>query len=210
VIDVGVADGTPEIYDVFSDAYFLLVEPLVEFEPLLQETLRSVRGSYVLAAAGAEPGDIPFHMHTDHMNGSSLYRETMGSVADGKEITVPMIRIDDLCAERKLEAPFLIKVDVQGAELLVLEGCPETLRQSEVVVLEVSLFEFMSGAPQLYDVLHYMKQRGWVAYDIIPGWNRPLDGALGQVDIAFVKEHGVFRSNHAYSSVQQLADVFRS
>ena len=34
-------------------------------------------------------------------------------------------------------------------------------------MLEGSLFEFMKGAPQLYDVVSYMKGRGYVAYDIV-------------------------------------------
>lgn len=70
--------------------------------------------------------------------------------------------------------------------------------------MEVSLFEFMVGAPQFHEVISYMKNRDFVAYDIIHGWNRPLDNALGQVDVVFVKDKGMFRSDHSFATVEQM------
>ena len=174
----------------------MLVEPLKDFEEDIKSTLTQRRGSYVNAAAGSETGTVSFYKHLNHLSGSSLYRETMGIEADGQEITVPMVRLDDTIKEKFLHGPYLIKIDAQGAELEVLDGFRESLPETEVVVLEVSMFEFMKGAPQFYDVVYYMKQRNFAAYDIILGWNRPLDDALGQVDIVFVKENGIFRENH--------------
>jgi hypothetical protein len=56
----------------------------------------------------------------------------------------------------------------------------------------------MKGAPIFDEVVAYMKTIGFVAYDIIHGWYRPLDNALGQVDILFVKENSFLRSDHRY------------
>jgi FkbM family methyltransferase len=204
VVDVGVASGTPELYTAFPSSYFLLIEPLKEFEPCLKSILSRYNGSYILAAAGANSGKARFNVHEGNLGGSSLYKETMGAERDGYEITVPLLRIDDVLKEKELEGPYLIKADVQGAELEVLEGAQQSLNQTEVVVLEVSLFEFMKGAPQFFDVISYMKDRCFVAYDIILGWNRPLDNALGQVNIVFVKEEGMFRQDHSYAAIEQV------
>lgn len=210
VIDVGVASGTPELYKNFPDAYFVLIEPLKEFESDLNAICRRYNGSYVLAAAGSSPGEATFNVHKNHLDGSSLHKEIMGTEADGYEVTVPIVRIDDVIKEKSLAGPYLIKVDVQGAELSALGGAPEALLGAEVVVLEVSMFEFMVGAPQFYEVVLYMKERGFVAYDIIHGWNRPLDNALGQIDIVFVKEKGMFRRDHSYSTVEHMKAMFGS
>lgn len=204
IIDVGVASGTPELYAAFPDSYLLLIEPLKEFESDLIAILRQHRGSYVLAAAGPKTGEATFNVHRNQLTGSSLHKETMGAEADGYEVKVQLLRIDDVIKEKRLAGPYLIKVDVQGAELSALDGAQQALQEAEVVVLEVSLFEFMVGAPQFYDVVFYMKERGFVAYDIIHGWNRPLDHALGQVDIVFVKERGMFRRDHSYSTIEQM------
>jgi FkbM family methyltransferase len=202
VVDIGVATGTKELYTAFPESFFLLIEPLREFESDLKQILKEYKGSYVLAAAGSSAGQMTFNVHKDHLDGSSLYKETMGAVADGYEIAVPTIRIDDILRAKELKGPYLIKIDVQGAELEALEGAQKTLLESEVVVLEVSMFEFMKGAPQFFDVVLYMKNHGFVAYDIIHGWNRPLDNALGQIDIVFVKEDGRFRQDHSYSTLE--------
>ena len=199
VVDVGVAAGTGELYRTFADAYFLLIEPLGEFESNLKSILAQYNGSYMLAAAGARPGQVTFNVHKHDLDGSSLYKSARGTDADGSEVTVPVVRIDDVVRDKELAGPYFIKADVQGAELDALDGAQETLTQTEVVVLEVSLFEFLKGAPQLFDVVSYMKERGFVVYDVILGRNRPLDNALAQVDIAFVKEDGMFRQIHRYA-----------
>lgn len=210
VIDVGVASGTPELYETFPNATFLLVEPLADFEGDIKAILQHYRGSYVIAAAGRKTGEVSFNVHDNYMHGSSLFSETMGVEADGHQITVPMVVIDDLVKDRSLAGPMLLKIDVQGGELEVLEGCGQTLGATEAVVLEVSLFEFMKGAPQFHDVVSYMKGLGFVAYDIVLGWNRPLDNALGQVDIVFVKEEGPFRRDHSFATVEQMRQEFGS
>jgi len=202
LIDAGVADATPELYESFKNASILLIEPLVEFEPFLRRVCSSYNAQYVLAAAGPAPGSATFNVHPDKF-GSSLLKEVDGASVDGVSRTVPVITIDEECAKRNLSGPYLIKVDVQGAELQVLAGAARTLRETEAVVLEVSLFGFLIGGPQFYDIVQRMKESGFVAYDIFGAHYRPLDGALAQVDMIFVREDGLFRRSHAYATPEQ-------
>ena len=75
-------------------------------------------------------------MHADKY-GSSLLREIEGPSVDGVPRQVPIITVDQACSDRNLKGPYLIKVDVQGAELQVLAGASRTLQQTEAVILEV-------------------------------------------------------------------------
>ena len=58
---------------------------------------------------------------------------------------------------------------------------------------------FRPDMPDIYDVVRYMKEKGFAIYEIFSGHNRPLDGARAQADIAFVRDNGMFRKNHQWS-----------
>jgi FkbM family methyltransferase len=208
VIDVGVADATPELYDAYRDASFLLIEPLVEFEPFLRRICSTCKAQYVLAAAGAAQGSATLYVHAAKF-GSSLLTGAEGGSADVVARTVPVVTIDEECAKRKLAGPYLIKADVQGAELEVLAGATRTLQETEAVVLEASYFCFGRGAPEFYDVVEWMKRSGFVAYDLVGATYRPLDGALAQMDVIFVREEGRFRQSHDYATPEQSAVLTR-
>ena len=92
---------------------------------------------------------------------------------------------------------------MQGNELDVVASADGIITEIQTIILEVSLFEAMVGAPQFADVVAAMKKRGFSAYDIFGGRNRPLDSALAQIDIAFVRENGLLRQTHAYASPEQ-------
>jgi hypothetical protein len=119
------------------------------------------------------------------------------------------VRVDDLVAEHGLAGPFVVKVDVEGAELQVLEGARATLEQTELVLLEVSFFRLVPGGAELADVVAWMRDAGFSAYDIYSGHLRPLDGALAQVDIAFVRTDGRFRADHRYATPEQADALYR-
>jgi len=203
VIDVGVAYETADLYREFTDAQILLIEPQVEFEPCLRKICSTYNAQYVLAAAGAEAGTAIFNVHSNQLNSSSLLKEVEGAAVDGVPREVPVVTIDQVCAEKGLTGPYLIKLDVQGAELQVLAGARKTLEETEAIHMEATLFGTMIGGPQLYDVVARMKELGFVTYDIGGFLYRPLDGALAQVDMTFVREHGCFRESHAFATPVQ-------
>lgn len=208
ILDIGVAKGTPALYSIYPDSYYYLIEPLVEFEKDMQEILQKINGEYVLAAAGSYTGEIKINVHAGHLDGSSIFKESMGKEADGDERTVQILRMDDILKTKINKETILIKLDIQGAELEALNGCKEFLESVEVVIMEVSMFQFMKDAPEFFDVVSYMKNINFVVYDIIFGWNRPLDNALGQVDLVFVREDSSLRKNHAFSTLEQLNQLY--
>ncbi len=206
VVDVGAAYGSfaNQCFPVFPKARFLLLEPLVEYQPFLEKLMATMPAAQCfVAAASAHPGELVLNVHPD-LVGSSLFLEVeQGTDVNGVPRTVRAITIDGLLKETGAKGPFLLKVDVQGAELEVLRGAERMLADTEYIVLEVSLFRFFQDGPDFHDVIEYMKSRGFVAYDISGLQYRPLDNALSQIDVAFVKEDGLFRQRHFYATTEQ-------
>jgi FkbM family methyltransferase len=77
-----------------------------------------------------------------NLTGSSILHEAEGPEADGEMRRVPMCRLDDLIENYNLQGELLLKLDVQGAELEVLEGAARLLPLSDVLILEVAMFRF--------------------------------------------------------------------
>jgi FkbM family methyltransferase len=209
---VGAAFGifTRECHKIFPDAHYLLIEPIEEYLPVLSKVVDSLsHATNVTAVVAAEDGRTFLTVHHD-LVGSSLYREVEeGTDVDGVRREVRAITLDRLVGERSAHPPFLIKIDVQGAEIDVLAGGQKTLAGTEYVLLEVSLFHFFHQGPTFCDVVAYMKSKGFVPYDVYGLQYRPLDGALSQIDIAFVKERGQFRTSHYYATPEQRAEQNR-
>jgi FkbM family methyltransferase len=207
VIDVGAATGawSIECHRVFPQARYVLLEPLAEFTPALEGVVAALGSAdHIAAAAAAEPGELTFNVHRD-LFGSSLLSEAEGPAVDGAPRTVPVVTLDAIAAERGLAGPFLLKLDVQGAELKVLSGAESLLADAVAAVLEVSFFEFFHGGPLAHEVVAWMVERGFVIYDIDDRIYRPLDGALSQANVTFVQERGPFRSDHRYATPEQRA-----
>lgn len=209
VIDVGAALGsfTRECHAVFPDAHYLLIEPLEEYRPVLDRLTGVIPKVHCyIAAAAARSGTMELNVHPD-LVGSSLYREVESATdVNGIPREVSVVTIDSLVNERAAAGPYLIKLDVQGAELDVLRGAERVLADCEFVVLEVSFFKFFHGGPECADVLAYMRGLGFVPYDIAGLQYRPLDQALSQADVAFVREDGLFRRHHYYATPTQRAE----
>jgi hypothetical protein len=53
--------------------------------------------------------------------------------------------------------------------------------------------------------MSFMHERGFDPYDLVGHSYRPIDRALAQVDIAFVKRDGPLRSHHSYATPEQRA-----
>lgn len=195
VIDVGAANGTPSLHKAFPDAYFILIEPLKVFIPKLQVLLEQYRGEIHNCALMAEKGVQNIRVSKD-LYGSSLMHRSTGS-EDGQLEKVEVNTLDNLINQKEYVAPYILKTDCQGGDYEVVRGGEKTLSNCEIVILEVSFFRFWGDHhPDAIKILNYMDQKGFVIHDFLDGLFRPYDGALGQIDIVFVKKEGMFKEKH--------------
>ena len=203
VLDVGAhrGDWSRCARRVFPESRFTLVEPRAEMRGALLDFCRESPGSrYVLAGAGASPGERTLAVFPD-ADGSSLVLTPAEVELRGLERrTVPLLTLDSLFDSRAASTPMpeLVKLDVQGFELEALRGAPRILAAAEIVILEVSFFAFMRDWPTVSQAVAFMSERGYEPYDVCGALRRPYDGALGQADVAFAKRDGRLRAHRLF------------
>lgn len=198
VVDVGVAYGTPQLYEAFPSAYYFLFEPLADFEQHIQDALRKkIRGEYELCGLGETSTTMQIFV-PDHAVGASLMHRNVYA-ADPRLRTVPVRTLDEVFAHRTVEQPILLKTDCQGGDVAVIRGGRDFIVKCDVIVMEVCMFPYWSQeTPDFAATIVEMKSLGFVPYDFFDYMLRPHDGALGQIDVVFVKDGGPFRATNKW------------
>ena len=74
VFDIGVAQGTPWLYDAFPDAFYYLVDPTRESLPHMRRWAQRLRAEVVNVALGASAGTAVIDVR-DEIGGSTFFRE---------------------------------------------------------------------------------------------------------------------------------------
>jgi FkbM family methyltransferase len=196
VFDVGVADGTPELYDVFEGVRYVLIEPLEESEPRMRRIVERHPGSIAInAAAGPKPGEATFVV-TRNLSGSSFLLKP----SIGESRTVPVVTIDQVAEEHALPEPYLLKLDVQGYELEVLAGAEQALGKTAAVIAEVSLWADRKGKgmAEFAALIAWMRARDFVLFDIAQIARRDYDDAITEMDVVFLPASSPLRENSTY------------
>jgi len=184
-IDVGayIGEFTLMFKKVFTETRVLMIEPQIAKKAILENVCAKYPDcQYRLALAGAEKKDN-VHFLLEESNSRIFTQAEAGR--DG--IILEQVKLDDIVKDGAFVSPEFLKIDVQGYELEVIKGASGILNNVEVILMEVSLIP-IGGAPLLFDVVKFMDERGFRLYDICHFIYRPLDGALWQIDVIFVKK----------------------
>lgn len=146
-IDIGANHGAvlAEMRRVAPDGHHIAFEPLPHLCELLRRTFPDVEIRQ--AALYNEAGQAEFsyvHGSADGWSGLHFRPLPGGQQAEVEEIQVRVEVLDDVLDPDY--RPAVIKIDVEGAELQVLQGALRTLRQYAPIVI----FEHGSGSAESY------------------------------------------------------------
>jgi FkbM family methyltransferase len=195
VFDVGVGFGTYGLYQLFPDAFYHLIEPTPESRPHLDRIARSLSCEIHHLALGDRDGEAKLEVRTD-IQGSTLLEE-VGDRDFLRFETVPMNRFDTLFPA--IDRPALAKIDVQGAEMMVLRGMIGRLREIDALIVETSTIATVKGGAEVADVVCFMRDHGFLVADVLGLKRRPLDDATAQLDLLFVPKDSPLRADRRWA-----------
>jgi len=166
VFDIGANVG---FYTLLAAARVRPGGAVVAFEPLHQNTrfihhhlrINHVDGVRVIeAAVGRENGSARFQPHAS---------SAMGRVSDDGSLVVDQVSLDELYDAHIIPYPTLMKIDVEGAELNVLEGASRMLKCARP-----SIFLATHGAQIHRECCDFLRAAGYIL--------RPIDESISSID----------------------------
>lgn len=180
IVDVGANHG--EMTALFAAAYpnaaIIAVEPNpAVFAPLQQRFAGhpQVRCIQTLLRDSTQPVEF----HVNHFDGTcSIFpRFTSGrryySAQDHlvQKIEVAGTTLDQLARQEQLEHIDLLKLDTQGAELLIFQGATALLTRHAIDVIYTEFFitPHYQDAPVLHHLWSFLAQYGYSLYDLFKG-----------------------------------------
>lgn len=193
VVDVGVNHGQflHLAAGLWPDAVIVGIEPNAS---LAEQVAGAYEGNPNIrleaCAVGNSEGEIELFVTRNDQN-SSIHKPTeafhddrSGDGVVGTE-KVPLRRLADVldgCA-----GPMLVKIDVQGAELEVLEGLGDRLDDVGVIVIEAPFEDAYEGAAGFDEIYRYLTARGFAYEGALGQLNSRHTGRVRQEDSIYVR-----------------------
>jgi FkbM family methyltransferase len=182
VVEVGAFDGQQAAFAYHRGHQVLVLEPSPINTPKVKAKLRNAindptgRLTLLQVAASNQVGTAEFFTNINGSPGDHI--SLNGKVHEGEEqnylphrsykTTVKTMPLDDIVGTRRV---YFLKVDVQGHELFVFEGCQRMLRERRVAY---ALFEFQPkqlGA-EAYKMIEELNEYGYDTFALMPWWSR--------------------------------------
>jgi len=192
VIDIGanVGNFSRKLKHKFPDCQIIMIEANPNCEPYLR--LSGI--PYDIIGLSDKEGLKKLYVEKSNAiaTGASFYKENTDWYSEGNYDVVE-VQTSTLDTKNYFENSTidLIKIDVQGSELNILNGGKNTLQRTNKALIEVSLLEYNLGAPTMEKVIEKMTEYGFYIKDIIE-YHRIkelFNNYVFQIDILFEKSN---------------------
>lgn len=168
ILDIGAWNGfwTKKVKPIWPDAHFTCIEA----GPKHEKRLKELTEDYHIAVLGDSNREIKMYLREIDKGSKKKVTYTKGSTVFGifKDFEVRQMQTLDKLVGK--DAQFdLIKQDVQGAEIMVMQGAPDIFTRAKYVIQEVNLYKDKKfpNMPSENDMDEYMFQLGFNNSEVI-------------------------------------------
>jgi len=190
ILDVGANVGgwTNEFKNIFPDATFFMLEG----NELHYSTLKATGVPFQIAIIADVEKNVSFFRDKRGQigSGSSIFMDkTVSSTRDYyEELHAIAYPIDAIVKKNNLKPFQMVKMDIQGAELLAIEGAIETIKSVEVLLTEVDVMNYNQGSPPFLQIYLLLNSLGFGFYHIADESRDDKFHVVKQMDIIWVKK----------------------
>lgn len=180
IIDVGVNHSTPQLIELYPDLKHILIEPISDYFPAIRANYAGINYDLIEAAASDSDG-VVYVESRDQLGGGTITHSAIVAGPGPNTREIPSLKLDTIIPTKGLQAPYMLKVDVEGREVpaAILRGAKETMKNCSVIVMELTAERFFERG----ELIH---AAGFRLYDIVDVAH--YRGFLAQVDAIFVRE----------------------
>ena len=194
IFDIGANKGEiAERYSqMFPTATIYSFEPVPDVFTTLERKFHENPQIIVHQLAVSEAvGTADIYLHRYEASGwNSMLPKLSGSIVpeDVSAVKVPTITIDVFCDRHNINTIDLLKLDIQGGELLALKGALNMLQKGAIKLIysEINFCDLYDGQAMFQDIAAYLHDFGYRTYGLYNLYS-PNDGALGWGDAIFFR-----------------------
>jgi FkbM family methyltransferase len=163
ILDIGSNDGF--WYKMNKDLYPGSKFTLIEANALNEPELKKLGVEYYIECLSDYEKEVSFYITKKNptTTGASYYKEDSDHFSDDEVEIIKMKtkRLDDLFPDRSFD---VIKIDVQGSELDIINGGKRIFSLAKKVIMEVPIdgINYNIGAPKRKDYFDKMNELGFI------------------------------------------------
>lgn len=174
-----------------SDTPVLMLEATPKHEQSLEGVKKSFPNVDYSIALLSSQDDKKIQFYQGGNTGNSMFRETTQHYANDTGVERTTVSLDTAVARSFLKDKRVdyLKLDVQGAELIVLRGATKLMQQVTFVQLEASLVEYNHGGICFSELTQFLEGHGFRLYNF-SDLNRNVafkTKGTGQFDVLFIR-----------------------
>ena len=180
-IDVGANRGmlSKTVNYFYPDCNIYAFEPIKNCYAELQKleevinNLKSFNCALSNFSGTAEFNESVFDYSSSLLKMAKKHKDAFPFTKETSAYNVDVYPIEYFSAKMELRSPVILKLDVQGAELKVMQGAGKILNSFNYIICEMSLIELYEGQPLIKDVINYMSEKGFNLVDILRTEQKP-------------------------------------
>jgi FkbM family methyltransferase len=196
VMDVGANEGqyAEQLIELGFRGKIFSFEPIRSvFDKLNEKAKQISQWEAINLGIGEEETDLMINV-TENLVSSSLYNVASSSLeAEPKtKIThqekITLTTVDAFLSAKNFQNEKIwLKLDIQGFELEALKGAAKSLKNIDVLQIELSFAPVYEGAPLYQDIIAVMNEHKFELFTIIPVFINYSTGRMLQADGIFVR-----------------------